>query len=125
MGIVSRCRDYTVSWSINRSLGIELGKMPDMELGLGTGKTFVSNFVFEDDFRRFTLLDNRILGSAGALRMLFAPSLWVFDFLLKIEECEDTLGLGMLFKGLREADKIASIVKLEVSKIKEKESFLF
>lgn len=126
IGIISQSKDYTVSWAINKALGIGLSKESDLEVDLKNAeKLIVSNFVFENDFRRFTLLANKVLTETAMTQKLFVPSLGTFDFLLKIEEFEETSDLEMLFAALRRSEKIGSIVKLDVNKIKEKESFLF
>lgn len=126
IGIISQSKDYTVSWAINRALDIGLKKESDLEVDLKNAeKLTISNFVFENDFRRFTLLTNKVLADTAKTQKLFVPSLGTFDFLLKIEEFEETSDLEMLFTALRRSEKIDSIVKLDVNKIKEKESFLF
>lgn len=126
IGIISQSKDYTVSWAINRALDIGLKKESDLEVDLKNAeKLTISNFVFENDFRRFTLLANKMVTETTMTQKLFVPSLGTFDFLLKIEEFEETSDLEMLFTALRRSEKIDSIVKLDVNKIKEKESFLF
>lgn len=126
IGIISQAKDYTVSWAINRALNIGLKKEPDLEVDLKNAeKLTISNFVFENDFRRFTLITNKVLAQTAMTQKLFVPSLGTFDFLLKIEEFEETSDLEILFTTLRRSEKIDSIVKLDVNKIKEKESFLF
>lgn len=126
IGVISQSKDYTVSWAINKTLGIELRKESDLEVDLKNAEQLiVSNFVFENDFRRFTLLANKVVTETAMTQKLFVPSLGTFDFLLKIEEFEETSDLEILFSALRRSEKIDSIVKLDVNKIKEKESFLF
>ncbi|UXX77656.1 IPExxxVDY family protein [Reichenbachiella carrageenanivorans] len=126
IGIISQAKDYTVSWAINRALNIGLKKEPDLEVDLKNAETLtISNFVFENDFRRFTLITNKVVVETAMTQKLFVPSLGTFDFLLKIEEFEETSDLEILFTALRRSEKIDSIVKLDVNKIKEKESFLF
>ncbi|WP_420579850.1 IPExxxVDY family protein [Reichenbachiella sp.] len=126
IGVISQSKDYTVSWAINKALDIGLRKESDLEVDLKNAeKLIVSNFVFENDFRRFTLLANKVLTETAMTQKLFVPSLGTFDYLLKIEEFEETSDLDMLFSALRRSEKIDSIVKLDVNKIKEKESFLF
>lgn len=126
IGIISQSKDYTVSWAINKALDIGLRKELDLEVDLKNAeKLTISNFVFENDFRRFTLLNNKVIAESTMTQKLFVPSLGTFDFLLKIEEFEETSDLEILFGALRKSEKIDSIVKLDVNKIKEKESLLF
>lgn len=126
IGIISQSKDYTVSWAINKAMDIGLRKEPDLEVDLKNAeKLTISNFVFENDFRRFTLLNNKVIAENTMTQKLFVPSLGTFDFLLKIEEFEETSDLEILFSALRKSEKIDSIVKLDVNKIKEKESLLF
>lgn len=126
IGIISQSKDYTVSWAINKALDVGLKKASDLEVDLKNAeKLTISNFIFENDFRRFTLLNNKVLANTAMTQKLFVPSLGTFDYLLKIEEFEETSDLEILFATLRKSEKIDSIVKLDVKKIKEKESFLF
>lgn len=126
IGIISQSKDFTVSWAINKALDIGLKKESDLEVDLKNAeKLTISNFVFENDFRRFTLLNNKVVAESAMTQKLFVPSLGTFNFLLKIEEFEETSDLEVLFVALRKSEKIDSIVKLDVNKIKEKENFLF
>ncbi|MEO9966889.1 MAG: IPExxxVDY family protein [Reichenbachiella sp.] len=126
IGIISQSKDYTVSWAINKALNIGLMKQSDLEVDLkNSEKLIISNFVFENDFRRFTLLNNKVVADNAMTQKLYVPSLGTFDYLLKIEEFEETSDLDMLFTALRRSEKIDSIVKLDVKKIKEKDSLLF
>jgi hypothetical protein len=107
-------------------LNVGMKKMPDLEVtSKDAGKLLVSNFVFEDDFRRFSLLTNKVVVVNSVTQKLFIPSLGAFNYLLKIEEFEETSDVEEIFTQLRKAEKIDSIVKLDVKKVKEKESFLF
>lgn len=128
IGIVSQSRDYTVSWSINKLLNIGLKKEEDLTVELKkVGKLLVSNFVFEDDFRRFTLLTNKILSDKNEIttQKLLIPSLGTFDYLLKIEEFDETSDLDIIYSNLRNSAAITMLMKFDVSKVKEKESLLF
>jgi hypothetical protein len=126
IGVISQSKDYTVSWSINQALKIGLKKVDDLELDLKkVEKISISNFVFEDEFRRFTLLANKVVIDKLTTQKLLIPSLGNFDYLLKIEEFDETSELESMFSELRKCDKITSIVKLDIGKIKEKESLLF
>lgn len=74
---------------------------------------------------RFSLITNKILNSHDHSQRLLVPSLASFDYLLKIEEMEEVENIETIFAKLRNAQKIDSVIKLDVNKIKEKESFLF
>jgi len=92
----------------------------------GGEKAGVSVFYFETDFFRITLISNRLLALKNSLgKKLFAPSLRTFDYLLKIEDLEDTSDLDDTFTKIRSASVVNTVVKLDIHKIKEKENFIF
>ena len=126
VGIISHSKDYTVSWAISKVLNIEMEKKDDLEVVNKQAEKFsVSNLVFEDDFRRFTLLTNKVVANNSITQKLFIPSLGAFNYLLKIEEFEETSDVEGIFAQLRKAEKIDTLMKLDVKKVKEKENFLF
>ena len=126
IGLISSAREYTVCWSINESLGLELSKQKDLEVILKNDeRQMVSNYVYEDDYTRYTLIWNKAWGTAGAGHKVFLASLSQFDYLLKIEEYESTLDLSSIIDSLRKAQRIDTMMKLDVGKIKEKESLIF
>ncbi|MFY0628127.1 MAG: IPExxxVDY family protein [Reichenbachiella sp.] len=126
IGIVSNSKEYSVSWSINDALHLSLKKEKDLEIDLlKQGKIRVSNYLYESNFMRYSLITNKILNSQDQIQRHFIPSLSSFDYLLKIEELEEVENIEVTFKKLRNAKNIDSIIKLDINKIKEKESFLF
>ncbi|MBU2913756.1 MULTISPECIES: IPExxxVDY family protein [Reichenbachiella] len=126
IGIISKSKEYTVSWAVNQALGIVLKKESDLEIEMkNQGVIRVSNYQFEDDLLRYALLSNVLIPGPTGTQKLLVPSLGTFDYLLKIEEFEEASDLSTVFTQLRNAAKIDSLVKLDVNKIKEKESFLF
>ncbi|UXP31280.1 IPExxxVDY family protein [Reichenbachiella agarivorans] len=126
IGIISKSKEYTVSWAINQALGIVLRKEVDLEIEMkSSGVMRVSNYTYENELLKFSLLSNTLITGPMATQKLLVPSLGSFDYLLKIEELEEISDLDVIFNQLRNTDKIDSLVKLDVNKIKEKESFLF
>ncbi|MGL1889428.1 MAG: IPExxxVDY family protein [Reichenbachiella sp.] len=126
IGIISKSKEYAVSWGINQVLGIGLKKELDLVIEMKNQETLVvSNYIFENDVFRFSLIPNLVVTQNSKTQKNFVPSLGTFDYLLKIEEFEEASDLNSIFSKLRNAPKVDSIVKLDVSKIKEKESFLF
>lgn len=126
LGIISKSKDYTVSWAINNALDIELVKQDDLPVVLASGeKAELSLYYYETDFFRITLIFNQVYSSLPLTQKLFVPSLGTFDYLLKIEDLEDTSDLNDTFAKIRASDKIDSIVKLDILKVKEKESLIF
>lgn len=126
IGIMSKSKEYTVSWAINQALGTVLKKEKDLEIEMKKGGVFrVSNYQFENDLLRYTLLSNTLISGPTKTQKLLVPSLGHFDYLLKIEEFEENSDLKEIYAQLRNALKIETMVKLDVNKIKEKESFIF
>ncbi|WP_162555716.1 IPExxxVDY family protein [Reichenbachiella versicolor] len=126
IGIISNAREYTVCWSINHTLKIDLKKEPDIELvSRNDEKQMVSICVFENDFIRYSLVSNKVLVDSSQRFKPLLPTLAHFDYLLKVEVFEEVEDVKDVFMRLRDAEKIDSILKLDVRKIKEKESLIF
>ena len=125
-GIVSEAKEYTLSWSINKSAFIELKKEDDLLIGVkGKGKIEVSNYSYSSDLLNIYLIKNTLELDNSINQKFFIPSMWSFDYILKIETEDNQPISDDLFMQIRKTDKIQSILKLDVNKIKEKEYFLF
>lgn len=126
IGVISNAREYTVCWSINQTLNIKLKKEDDVVLIKKNGeRQMVSYSLFENDFIRYSLISNRVDGGDGRAFMPLLSALSHFDYFLKIEVLEEVEDLNSIYGKLREAARIDSILKLDVKKVKEKESLIF
>lgn len=124
-GLISYAKDYTVSWSIGNVLGISLKRIEDLKITIGITRVMIGCYQFESNFVRYSLICNKILNSHDQTVKHLVPSLAHFNYFLKIEELEEIDEINSLFGRLRDAQKIESIAKLDISNIKERESLLF
>lgn len=125
-GIVSSVKEYTLSWVINFHSTINLKKEKDLSIDIkGIGEILVSNYYYASDTLRVYLIKNALEKNYKTTQKLFIPSMSNFDYILKIETEDDQTFLDDFFLSIRKSDKIQSILKLDVNKIKEKEYFLF
>jgi hypothetical protein len=123
-GLISKSKEYTLSWAINRALDIELEKQEDLTITLkNKTKLKVSNFSYETDSCGFFLIKNRLEEEIEGEQVIFAPSLNTFDYILKIESDNNPF-INDIYAGMRGVAHIQSVLKLDVTKIKEKEYFL-
>ena len=124
-GIISKAKEYKLSWAINNSTDLELKKEDDIHVGLKNDQELrVSNFKCKTETCSFYLIKNKLEEEIEGEQIIFAPSLKSFDFLLKVESDKGTGFVNNLYNGIRSIDCVDSVLKLDVDKIKEKEYFL-
>ena len=125
-GIMSKSKEYALSWSINESSGMELKKMDDLEIDIkNEQKLTISNYQYQTESSQYYLVGNRLVGDENNGHVLLAPSLKTFDYLLKVETENEEEEVSSIYSLIRNAVNVESIVKLDVSKVKEKENFFF
>ena len=125
LGIIAKVKEYTLSWAINRSLGIELIKDEDLNIHLRTDKELqASLYSYESDPLNVYLIKNKLEVEIEGEPITFAPSLNTFDYLLKVESENGDTAINSIYDSIRSIGQIQSVLKLDVSKIKEKEYFL-
>ncbi len=125
LGIISKVKEYTLSWGINHAVGIDLKKEEDLEVGLKKGvKLKISNYSYQTENCGFYLIKNKLEEEIEGEQVIFAPSLKTFDYILKVESDDDSAPINEIYNAVRTADQVQSVLKLDVNKIKEKEYFL-
>ena len=125
LGIISKAKEYTLSWAINNSLGIELKKEEDLFIDIKNDKELkVSNYGYQTESTGYYLIKNKLEEEIEGEQVIFAPSLKTFDYILKIESDNSNPSINDIYNIFRTVDQIQSVLKLDVNKIKEKEYFL-
>ncbi|MFY0652710.1 MAG: IPExxxVDY family protein [Cyclobacteriaceae bacterium] len=125
LGLISKAKEYTLSWAINKNLDISLKKEDDIQIILKNEKELkVSNYSYRTDTSSLFLIKNKLEEEIDGEQAIFAPSLKTFDYLLKIESDDSISSLDDIFNSIRSVNQIQSVLKLDVKKIKEKEYFL-
>ncbi len=125
-GIMSKSKEYALTWSINESSGMELKKMDDLVIKIKNEQTLtVSNYHYQTESSQFYLIGNRLVGEENNGHVLLAPSLKSFDYLLKVETENEEEEVNSIYSMIRNAVNVESIVKLDVIKVKEKDNFFF
>ena len=125
-GIISKVKEFTLSWGINSVSNIELSKEDDLIIDMkGGNEKAVSNYKYTTDILDVHLFKNQLDNSKNLDNKYFIPTLQNFDYLLKIDFEDDSYLIDELFMHIRKSNKIESILKLDINKIKEKEFFLF
>jgi hypothetical protein len=125
LGIISKVKEYTLSWAINNSIGIDLQKEEDLLIDLKNAKDLsISNYSYKNESCAFFLIKNKLEEEIEGEQVIFAPSLKTFDYILKIESGNADPSLNDIYNSIRSVSQIQSVLKLDVNKIKEKEYFL-
>lgn len=125
-GIMSKSKEYALTWSINQSSDMELKKMDDLVIEIKNDqKLTISNYHYQTESSQYYLISNRLVGGENDKHVLLAPSLKNFDYFLKMETENPDEEVSSIYSFIRNAINVESIVKLDVNKVKEKDNFFF
>ena len=136
IGIISRVHDYKLSWSLNRSLELNLTKEDDIEipsvevaendeltLGFDTqvDSPRFSFYTFDNEAEHvtYTLVANR---SKSALLIKEEQSV---DFFLIIDGIYDEVGVAEVMRKMRDDKTVMTAFQIDPNRLKSKQNLLF
>lgn len=124
IGITASAKGYKLAWEINRKMGINLVKQPDLTVGFKKAeeKSF-SFYAHQTLLNRLKLFKNRPVDSDTG-KYYLVPEFPHFDFIILVQ-MEDTASHETLLAQLKEipAIELASLIPLEG--LKSKSNFIF
>ncbi len=123
LGIASHLPDYRLCWSINRQMGLDLGKSEKPLKTLQKDKlTYVSFDVFcytdPETQVEYNLIDNIYDG----IRLV--PEQKQADYLFLVRGIQDS-DLTRIQQSINKIDQVLTSFKIEVEELKSKEKLLF
>ncbi|GAB4248609.1 MAG: hypothetical protein Tsb0034_27990 [Ekhidna sp.] len=126
IGLVCNQKEYKLAWHLNHALEIDLRKMDDIRIEFADQSVIlISNYLYEEEFLRFELIQNKLLPGGKHRNPLLIPELKQFDYFLK---CKDQIG-EYAYENVSGIIKDISIVeymmRLNFDNLKSKENLLF
>ncbi|MFN7012779.1 MAG: IPExxxVDY family protein [Bacteroidia bacterium] len=123
VGISSYLRDYRISWSLNKTLDIELKKENDYEIThkKPDNSQFFSHYSYicEQTKRIYHLFANKC--PTG----LLLPEVKHADYLLMLEGNFNDQNIEELCKLVRETENINTVFNIDVETLKSKKNLIF
>lgn len=123
IAVTTSLKDYRTCYLINKHLGFNFAKYPDLEVDIqqGAGPVFFS--LYRDNWEAsetdFYFIANK--GSDGYL----VPEMRKTDFFLLIKNYIDDDELDKLIFSLNKIPEIVAAVKIDPKKLKSRENLLF
>ncbi len=122
IGIVCNLKDYRLSYSINKYVGIDLKKQDNLEIIVNKQKETSVYSVYMDqgnDGETYRLLANK--GSNGFL----IPEQRQMDYFLQVRTFNDSPALEDIRKILKNIALIQGAYEIKVEELKSRENLLF
>ncbi len=125
-GIISPSSEHKLAWELNRALGINFIKQPDIVIKFLQNKNLIiSNFLFEKEESNLRLLKNKAVETTSGNLLYLLPEVKQFDFLIIVAGFEQTFESKKILSMLGRVSVIQNILGLDVEKLKSKENLLF
>ena len=125
-GLVSSTRDYSLAWSLNRSLRLRLVRQPDYVLNLvQQGALAFSYYLHGTDGLTLRLLRNRAALPSVLAKPFLAPDIREYDYLLQVCGGEDELAGTELLDRLTTLPAVQYASELDANELKYKENLIF
>lgn len=126
IGMVAPLKDYKLAWTLNKRLQFNLSKKDDLQIDFNDGKVVsLSQFVFETENNKLTLLRNKSFELDDNRNRFLLPELSHMDYFLKIEGEGDSLDTDTILTSLREVEGIQLVQLIKTETLKSKENLIF
>lgn len=126
LGMIAPLKDYKLAWTLNKRLQFNLVKKDDLQIDFNDGKVVsLSQFVFETENNKLTLLKNKSFETEDNRNRFLLPELNHIDYLLKIEGEGDSLNPESILSTLRSVECIQLAQQIKIETLKSKENLIF
>lgn len=123
-GIISTSKGYKLAWDINRKLGVNLVRQPDLAVGFkNQQEKFYSFYAFETRINRLKLFKNKPVDYETG-KYFLVPEYPRFDFII-LSASEDTEFTTMMLQGIKEIQTVELIAPIPTASLKSKSNFIF
>lgn len=126
LGIISGLKGFQLAWNLNQAGPFHFVKSSDIQLQFSdNSRIAITNFEDKSELYHYTLIQNKLVSSNTPRHHLFLSDLKEFDFFLKISTSVDDFDIDQLISSLRKCPVINYLVKLDLSKVKQKENLIY
>lgn len=123
-GIIASCKGYKLAWEINRKLGVNLVRQPDMVVGFKNNEErYFSFYSFETRINRLKLFKNKPVDYEKG-KYFLVPEFPRFDFILLTRSSNEEY-TDLVLTALKEIPTIELISPISTATLKSKVNFIF
>jgi hypothetical protein len=124
LGLISSAKGYKLAWEINRVLGIQLIKQPDLVVGFkNKEEKGFSYYTHETQINRLKLFKNRPTDQEGGKYFLI-PEFPHYDFII-LANMKEQYPHQQLIHSLKSIDAIQLAALIPLDGLKSKSNFIF
>ncbi len=125
-GLVCSAPDYTLAWSLNRSLRLRLVRQPDFVLNLvQQGPLAFSYYLHATEVLSLRLFCNRAVLPSALAKPFMAPDIREYDYLLQVQGGADELTGTELLDRLTALPQVRYASEFDPQELKYKENLIF
>ena len=124
MGVTSAARGYKLAWELNRQLGINLVKQPDLVVGFKKDeeKCF-SYYAHDTPLNRLKLFKNKpVDGETG--KYFLIPEFPHYDFII-LAAMDESYSEQKLIELIKSSSSVQLVVSIPLEGLKSKSNFIF
>ena len=123
-GIITPLKGYKLAWEINRKLGVNLVRQPDLAVGFKNNEEkFFSFYAYETRINRLKLFKNKPVDYEKG-KYFLVPEFPRFDFILLTRSSDDDFN-NQVIASLKEISSIELLSSIPTSTLKSKVNFIF
>ena len=123
-GILSTSKGYKLAWHINRELGVNLVRQPDLSVGFKDNQERLYTFYScEPGLNRLKLFKNKPMDYESG-KYFLVPEFPRFDFII-LTASENTDFTMMVLQGIKQIQAVELIAPIPVTSLKSKSNFIF
>ena len=126
IGIIARLKDHQLAWHLNESGLFHFVKGKDILVEFSDGtRISIANFEDRNEQSEYLLISNKLVAGNSPRNQMLLSELKEFDFFLKLRTSLDDFDTDQLISSLRKIPAISYLVKLDLTKIKQKENLVY
>jgi len=126
LGIVSNSKEYSLAWSINKALNVNLIKQDDIIIPMtNQGDLVISNLLFETENSSLRLIGNRSVGHSHERKANLIPELPNFTHFFVVQDDGDNFDAQALIRLSKKIQAIDYLTLIEIEKLKNRDNLIF
>jgi hypothetical protein len=126
IGLVCSLKEYQLAYHLNKYIDFRLTKTEDLKYSIDEETTMlISNYLYKNDYSEVRLIKNKSIEFTNIATPYIAPEFKSFDYLLYVFNEGAGFEIDAFIEKISLCTNIEYIWKIDVSKLKSKDNFIF